>query len=1110
MIKKRNSPIFNSIKSITFIFDYSPFLKEPHNYNPEEFKQSLIKLTKDTFNSSNVNKRFIEDRLCGKYSDSFRYYEKHKFRSALHWLCCNKYFLMEPNIECVEYLLSIGGDVNQLASSWKPDNEHASTALLALCKQVVIRAKLERVIYYLYEKHANPFLSMPNEKNCFEELVYRGSYNIFLRLLLKVYHRIGASNYKYFGKPGNSKLSFYKISSPIPIKLFHFFHNRAIKLTGIKLNSLNFLTGVPKTNQQSNSGSGSKKKLEFVEPLTQANILHIFCLFQNKDPNLLKLIFKYIGVLLKKGAVVPDSKMILELTPLHLLVLMNQFSDFKNEKNNGTGNEKLQKAMDEKEENEKTDQNKRVKENGETENELKKESGTETKEKTEQQNFHYFKETISLVVKYGGDINLKDMNGRTPLITYCRTNNPKLEFIKFLIKNGADYSILTGRKSNLLHTICKIKNPPSEIIGYFLEKGIEINAKAYKDFTPLLCLCRNEPSFKILKFLIENGADVNCKDIYKQTPLHYFSKSINPSPRVLKLFLENGADINCKDEKGFTPLHHLCSNNNVSNENIELLIQKKVKINEVTFVTKETPLHLMCDKYDPSYEIIKLLCENGANVQAKREDGTTALFSILNRDNPNAKIIQTFLKYKVDLNYRTRTRWPPLLLICYHKNPSIKTIKLFLKNGANSNALTRSKRTALSLICKKEKPPLRIIKLFVKSGLDVNSTDDVGYTCLHFLCKNSLDAKVIDYLLSNGANPNLKEKAFGNTALHILIEHKNEAISEIIKIFLQHKADISIKNHKGMNVFRKAKLIQNKIAIREIKNYFQNQSQIFKTASDLEMALNQVGKTVSNFQKIPSKDVKILSQVGRGSFKDVYEGRWMDRRVAVAQFFNAKNFEQEQLNEIIEEVKLMCRLSHPQIVKFYGACIDDPENIMLISEFCSGGNLHKYLGSSKRISKKKKLKIALEIALGIQYLHSNHFVHRDIKSPNILLDQNFDPKITDFGLTKTMNIHNSIDFNTVVGTMAWMAPELLRDEKDYTNKVDIYAFGILLWEISTRSVPFDELNFLKIPIKVGYEKYRPEIDEKDLFYKLIIQCWDQDPNERPDIYSVVKQLQMMK
>ncbi|KAJ3427221.1 ankyrin repeat and protein kinase domain-containing protein [Anaeramoeba flamelloides] len=1093
MFKSKKSPIFDTINSITVIFDYSPFFKEQKNHTPEEFKQSLLELIKGKFNSSNVNKRFIEDRLCGKYSDPFRYYEKKRFRSALHWLCCNKYFLIEPNIECVEYLLSIGGDVNLVARSWRPDDEQSSTALLALCKKRLIRAKLKKVIYYLYGNFANPFLSLPNEKNCFDELLYGGNCEVFVNLLLKVYKRIGTSNYKYFEKPNLSKVSFYKISSPIPLKLFHFFYDKALNLSVKNINNLDLFTSVSKQNQKSNFGSGSKKRLEFVEPLTQGNILHIFCLFQNKNSNVARLVLQYIETLLKNNIILPNSRMILKITPIYLLCLMEQISDngSENNKHKSYNNDNNYKAN--KNGNEKIDANTKEIE----------------KQNEKDQNCNYIKELICLVIKYGGDINRKNIFGRTPLIAYCRNVNPKLEFVKFLIHNGADIKVLTRKKSNLIHTICKIRKPPLEIIEYFLEKGIEINAQDHKNFTPLFCVCRNKPRYQTIKFLINNGADVNCKDDLKQTPLHLFSKSINPKSKVLKLFLENGVDINCKDDKGFTPLHHLCSNNSVSFENIQLLIQSNAKLNERTLKLKQTPLHLISDQYKPTYEIMKLLCENGANVNLKMENDSTAIFSMCNRDNPNFQIIQLLLQHGADVKFRTHLRWPPLLSICYYQNPQIKIIKLFLKKGSNILDLSRSQRTALSLICRQKNPSLKIIKLLVKSGVDINSTDGVGYTCLHFLSKHSFDKKIYHYLLSNGANPNFKERGFGNTPLHFIVEHKHGAIKEIIQLFLQYDAHLSVKNNKGLNIFRKAKKIKNVIALEEIKKYFQQQSIIFSSSSFLGVAFNQVGKTVVNFQKIPSNDIRILTQVGRGSFKDVYEGTWTDLRVAVAKFFQTKKFQQEQLSEITDEVKVMCRLTHPQIVRFYGACIDDPENIMLISEFCSGGNLNKYLISPKKISRKKKISLALEIAIGVQYLHSNNLVHRDLKSPNILLDQNFNPKITDFGLTKTMDFHNSVDFNTVAGTMAWMAPELLRSELDYNYKVDIYSFGIILWEISTRLVPLQELNFLTIPVKVGYEKYRPEIDENDLFYSLIIQCWHQNPNERPDISSVIKQLQMI-
>lgn len=142
--------------------------------------------------------------------------------------------------------------------------------------------------------------------------------------------------------------------------------------------------------------------------------------------------------------------------------------------------------------------------------------------------------------------------------------------------------------------------------------------------------------------------------------------------------------------------------------------------------------------------------------------------------------------------------------------------------------------------------------------------------------------------------------------------------------------------------------------------------------------------------------------------------------------------------------------------------------------------------------------------MGIAYLHDNGVIHRDIKAANVLLDQNQHAKVTDFGISTNFGS----DHTAETGTYRSMAPEVIKHQK-YDYKCDVYSYGVLLWEIAHRDIPFSKDNALQVAFAVAMEKRRPKIaPQKGLVYlsPLISKCWDQEPTRRPNMNQVVQEL----
>ncbi|KAG0250204.1 mitogen-activated protein kinase kinase kinase 9 [Actinomortierella ambigua] len=177
----------------------------------------------------------------------------------------------------------------------------------------------------------------------------------------------------------------------------------------------------------------------------------------------------------------------------------------------------------------------------------------------------------------------------------------------------------------------------------------------------------------------------------------------------------------------------------------------------------------------------------------------------------------------------------------------------------------------------------------------------------------------------------------------------------------------------------------------------------------------------------------------------------------------------------------------------------------MITDFAEGGTLQSAI-QGKRLGDGwvKKDQISKEIAKGLAYIHSNKIIHRDLKSGNVLLTQYLEVKLCDFGLAQikinTASSHTS-DRGSAEGTLRWMAPEVLALRPKYSTKSDMYALGMVMWEMAANcTTPFQEQRDNNVVVGFVRQGDREEIPEKTpMDYRLWIErCWEQDPSRRPD------------
>jgi len=288
------------------------------------------------------------------------------------------------------------------------------------------------------------------------------------------------------------------------------------------------------------------------------------------------------------------------------------------------------------------------------------------------------------------------------------------------------------------------------------------------------------------------------------------------------------------------------------------------------------------------------------------------------------------------------------------------------------------------------------------------------------------------------------------------------------------------------------------------------------------------------FYNINFKDLKynLNDIIYYGKECILYKGKYFHNDVCIKEIVNINSLPEEELDKIKNEINISLKLHHKNIVNTFGYSFNDKRNkFYIISEYMKNRSLKLYIDTNKgNIPLKQKLLFIYEISLAIEYMHTRNqkFLHRDIKSSNVILDDNLHCKLCDFGMSKhydnnksNQNYDNTCNLNTNYqtnsqSTLFWMSPEYLCDGI-INGKSDIYSFGILIWEIFMEDTsPYKNINindyllgnkdvvYNKRPIIVD-DNFKDCPDIKDLM-KLM---WDQDYNKRPDIGYILDMLEIL-
>ncbi|CAN8270708.1 unnamed protein product [Cochlearia groenlandica] len=291
--------------------------------------------------------------------------------------------------------------------------------------------------------------------------------------------------------------------------------------------------------------------------------------------------------------------------------------------------------------------------------------------------------------------------------------------------------------------------------------------------------------------------------------------------------------------------------------------------------------------------------------------------------------------------------------------------------------------------------------------------------------------------------------------------------------------------------------------------------------------------------KTATRNFKPESMIGEGGFGQVFKG-WVDAKtlapsrvgVGIAVAVKKSNPNSPQgLHEWQCEVKFLGKFHHPNLVKLLGYCWEENQ-FLLVYEYLSKGSLESHLFSkgAEALPWDTRLKIAIEAAQGLAFLHNSEksVIYRDFKASNILLDSNFNAKLSDFGLAKLGPINGYSHVTTrVMGTHGYAAPEYMATGHLYVRS-DVYGFGVVLLEILTGlraldpSRPSTQENLVEWAKPMLTEKKKiQKIMDTRLEHKypilavvktaeLVVRCLEEDPKNRPHMDDVLKELQVVR
>ncbi|KAI3921889.1 hypothetical protein MKX01_005578 [Papaver californicum] len=379
--------------------------------------------------------------------------------------------------------------------------------------------------------------------------------------------------------------------------------------------------------------------------------------------------------------------------------------------------------------------------------------------------------------------------------------------------------------------------------------------------------------------------------------------------------------------------------------------------------------------------------------------------------------------------------------------------------------------------------------------------DEIDPTFQLMYLANEGDLEGITELLDSGININFQD-IDGRTALHIAA---CQGVTDVVQLLISRGADVDPTDRWGSTPLADAIHYKNHNVIKLLE----------KSGAKPLMAPMHVltAREVPEYE-IDCNELDFSESVviTKGTFRIA---SWRGIQVAVKELQEDFMADQEKVNAFRDELALLQRIRHPNVVQFLGA-VTQSSPMMIVTEYLPKGDLRAFLKRRGALKPETTVKFALDIARGMSYLHEHKteaIIHCDLEPSNILRDDTGHLKVADFGVSKILNVATTVKEDKPVtcrdNSCRYIAPEVFRNE-EYDTKVDVFSFAIILQEMIEGHPPFSTKEEDEAATAYA-EKQRPPFKAPHKLYshgirELIEECWSEVPANRPTFKEIIGKL----
>ncbi|XP_017584872.1 PREDICTED: serine/threonine-protein kinase TNNI3K [Corvus brachyrhynchos] len=645
---------------------------------------------------------------------------------------------------------------------------------------------------------------------------------------------------------------------------------------------------------------------------------------------------------------------------------------------------------------------------------------------------------------------------------------------------------------SLLHLCCVCGGNKSHIRTLML-KGLRPSRLTRNGFTALH-LAAYKDNVELLTALLHGGADIQQVGYGALTALHV--ATIAGHHKAVDILLQHGAYVNVQDAVFFTPLHIAAY---YGHEQVTHLLLKFGADVNVSGEVGDRPLHLAAAK--GFLNITKLLMEEGSKADVNAQDNEDHVPLHFCSRFGHHDIVKFLLQSSFEVQPHVVNIYgdTPLHLACY--NGKFEVVKEIIQLSG-TESLTKENifsETAFHSACTYGKNIELVKFLLDQNVVSINHQGRDGHTGLHCACYHG-HIRLVQFLLDNGADMNLvacdPSRSSGEkdeqTCLMWAYEKGHDAIVTLLKHYKRPQDESPCNEYSQPG--GDGSYVSVPSPLGKIKSMTKEKADVLLLRAGLP----------SHFH-LQLSEIEFHEIIGSGSFGKVYKGRCRNKIVAIKRYRANTYCSKSDVDMFCREVSILCRLNHPCVIQFVGACLDDPSQFAIVTQYLQV--ILIFFTKYRILDLQSKLIIAVDVAKGMEYLHNltQPIIHRDLNSHNILLYEDGHAVVADFGESRFLQSLDEDNMTKQPGNLRWMAPEVFTQCTRYTIKADVFSYALCLWELLTGEIPFAHLkpgNMLNYttPPPFGYSIPKP-------ISALLMRGWNACPEGRPEFSEVVTKLE---